>query len=123
MTKQQLASCAASRTFAAAVVAVAATLTAAGSCGLVNSDIATLSFDLPAKTYTFDADMAGASQLPQGTLPTVPCPPVGDCCSVAAVAGITCGPQLTLECDSGSGSCAATIPVQSPPQSIDLKSE
>lgn len=96
-------------------------------CGLINSDLATVSFDLPPKTYTFDtgqSDWAGAMSSAFATVPVIACDPVNqgaECCPAQlGAAGIDC---TKLTCDAASGSCAFTVLVTSPPQPIDLKNE
>jgi hypothetical protein len=76
-----------------------------GGCGLISSDISKLTFDLPTETYTFDT--AQWSNLPQGTIPAVPCPAV-DCCTAGAAAGIDCSTTM-LTCNA-SGVCEADVP-------------
>jgi len=107
-----------------AAVAVAVPLAFATGCGLISSDLAKVSFDLPPKTYTFDtgqadwnASMTGAFAM----VPSIPCSASADCCPVTiSAAGIDCS---MLICDSVSASCAFAVTVQSPPQMIDLKNE
>jgi|GEM_PF-1418284 len=109
---------------ALAALAVAVPLVFATGCGLISSDLAKVSFDLPPKTYTFDtgqadwnASMTGAFSM----VPTISCSAATDCCPLAvSAAGIDCS---MLICDTASASCAFAVTVQSPPQMIDLKNE
>jgi len=94
-------------------------------CGLISSDLATVSFDLPPKTYTFDTsqgDWKGSMSSAFAMVPAIPCTTDADCCSpLVAAQGIDC--TTTLVCDAPSGACAFAVDVQSPPQMIDLKNE
>jgi len=107
-----------------AALAIALPLTFATGCGLINSDLAKVSFDLPPKTYTFDTGQADWSSSMTGAfamVPTIACTANTDCCPLAiSAAGIDCS---MLVCDAPSGSCAFAVVVQSPPQMIDLKNE
>jgi hypothetical protein len=91
----------------------------AAGCGLVNSDITTIKFALPERTYTFDTAQAGW-KLPAATVPTIPCTDATLCTTVAAAAGID---QSAVICDAASGSCAATTTVETLPQTVNLKME
>lgn len=95
----------------------------AGGCGLISSDITSVKFDLPARSYTFDTAQAGAS-LPAATLPAVACTDSATCCTLAMVAapGVSCANVI---CDEASGTCALTAALETPPpqQTIDLKKE
>jgi hypothetical protein len=90
-----------------------------GGCGLVSSDIASLSFDLPERHYVFDAS---AWNLPAGTLPAVPCTADAMCCSAALLLGYDCTKNPPLVCDTpaSGGSCAVRLTLEPPPQIIDL---
>lgn len=90
-----------------------------GGCGLVSSDILTLTFDIPERHYVFDTATWG---LPATTVPALPCTSDATCCSAAALAGYDCAKSPPLVCDTsaGAGVCAAKLPVESPPQTIDL---
>lgn len=105
-------------------LASAAPLTVVLGCGLISSDIATVSFDLPPKTYSFDTSQAGwkgATSSAFATVPAIPCAADADCCAPAiAAAGIDCS---TLICDAPTQACAFAVTVESPPQTIDLKQE
>jgi hypothetical protein len=91
----------------------------APACSLVSSDIATINFDLPKKSYSFDTSKSGWN-LPAATLPSVPCTEPTSCCSLAMLAGIDCSIVI---CDGASGTCAFTATVETPPQTMNLKSE
>jgi hypothetical protein len=97
----------------------AAGIGAVGGCGLVSSDIATLSFDLPERHYVFDT---AAWNLPMATLPAVPCTSDAMCCSAALALGYDCtkGPALVCDTPTAVGACAVKLPVEPPPQIIDL---
>ncbi len=101
-----------------AVATVSVTGSATG-CGLISSDIATVRFAMPERTYTFDTASAGWN-LPPATLPVVPCTDATVCCAAATLASIDCS---TVICDATSGTCALTVTVENPPQAIDLKME
>jgi len=105
-------------------VATVAPLAFATGCGLINSDLAKVSFDLPPKTYTFDTSQADWNGPMTGTFATVPaiaCSTDADCCPVTiSAAGLDC---TMLTCDAASGTCAFAVVVQSPPQMINLKNE
>ena len=90
-------------------------------CGLISSDVATISFDLPPKHYVFDT---GTLNLPAGTLPSVPCTPGSDtCCALAGLAGYDCTKNPPLTCDDASSTCAISVTTETPPQTIDLHKE
>jgi hypothetical protein len=93
--------------------------TLAAACGLVNSDITTIKFALPERTYSFDTAQAGW-HLPSATLPTIPCTDANVCTTLAASAGIDSGAVI---CDAASGSCGVTATVETPPQTVNLKME
>jgi len=87
-------------------------------CGLVSTDIAKIGFDLPPKHYVFDT---AGFKLPAATLPSVPCATSDECCAAAALLGYDCAVDPPLVCESGA--CAAVVTVETPPASINLKSE
>jgi hypothetical protein len=94
---------------------------ATSGCGILSSDIASISFDLPARHYVFDT---AAWKLPAGTLPTIPCTSSDMCCTLAQqLVGYDCATNPALTCDTTASpsSCAVSIPVETPPQTIDLK--
>jgi len=105
-------------------LATVAPLAFATGCGLINSDLAKVSFDLPPKTYTFDtaqADWNGPMTGAFAMVPAIACTTDADCCPLAiSAAGIDC---TMLTCDAASASCAFAVVVQSPPQMINLKTE
>lgn len=92
-------------------------LTAA--CGLISSDIATIKFDLPERTYSFDTAKSGWN-LPPATLPEIPCTDDAGCCTLAmaAVPGINCNMVI---CEASQ--CAVKVTVETPPQTVNLKME
>jgi hypothetical protein len=96
------------RTRSRAIPGVLAAL-ALGGCGLISSDITKLTFDLPAQTYSFDTSMWG--NLPPAaaglTFPSIPCTADADCCTLGAVAGLSCS-MTPMACVSQS--CQAQIP-------------
>ena len=51
-------------------------LAAPAGCGLISSDVAKLTFDLPPKTYHY----ATPSGTPSGNVPPIPCTSNPDCC-------------------------------------------
>jgi hypothetical protein len=65
----------------------------AAGCGLISSDITRLTFLLPTKTYSFDAQ---TWNLPAGGVPNVGCTTAADCCPPGAT---DCA---SLACDGGS---------------------
>lgn len=95
----------------------------APGCGILSSDIATVSFDLPARHYVFDT---ATWKLPAGTVPAVPCTSSDLCCMLAQqLAGYDCAASPPLVCDTSTppGTCAVSIPVEPPPQTINLKQQ
>ena len=99
-------------------------LCAAFSCGLINSDIAKISFNLPQRTYSFDTSQAGwnsAAAAMFAMVPPIQCTTDEGCCSpLIMAAGINCS---LLTCDLPTQSCALVATVETPPQPIDIKSE
>jgi len=106
-------------------LATAAPLPFVTGCGLISSDLATVSFDLPPKSYTFDTgqgDWQGTMSSAFAMVPTINCSADSDCCAPQiAAAGIDCTTMLV--CDGPTASCAFAVDVQSPPQMIDLRNE
>lgn len=92
---------------------------ATAGCGLVSSDVATVMFDLPVRTYSFDTAQTGWN-LPPASLPAIACTDDQICCTTAQLAGIDCA---MVTCDAASATCALTVTVETPPQSIDLRDE
>ena len=94
------------------------------SCGLISSDIATISFNLPERTYSFNTSEAGWNSTKTAafsTVPSIPCTVDTDCQSpLLAAAGID---PSYLICDQPTQSCAFVITVETPPQTIDIKSQ
>jgi hypothetical protein len=91
--------------------------TLAGGCGLISSDLTTIKFALPERTYNFDTAMTGWN-LPAASLPMISCTEPTACCTLATLASIDCAMVI---CDASSGTCALTATVEIPPQAIDLK--
>ena len=61
---------------------VAIAMSGAFSCGLISSDIAKVSFNLPERTYSFDTSQAGwnsASTSAFSKVPSIPCTADADC--------------------------------------------
>jgi hypothetical protein len=89
------------------------------ACGLISSDIATVMFDLPQRTYSFDTAKSGWN-LPPATLPEIECSDDAGCCTLAmlAVTGINCDMVI---CDANK--CAVKVTVETPPQTVNLKME
>jgi hypothetical protein len=90
-------------------------------CGLVSADVASISFDLPERDYVFDTS---SWMLPSGTLPAIPCTSTDVCCDLAMVAGYDCASSsLPLICDTSQApsTCGFSIPIQTPPQTINLQ--
>ena len=95
---------------------------ALSACGLVSRDVSLLSFDLPAKSYSFDTNDS-SWKLPTGTFPRVPCGAgelVVDCCNPPArFPTPDCG-LTPLSCESGA--CTLKFPV-AVFQQVDLGQE
>ena len=96
-------------------------ITSAGACGLISSDITSVKFDLPSRSYNFDTAQAGVN-LPAATLLSLPCSAASDCCLLAGGAGIDCGLVICYT-DAPSPTCALTATIETPPQEVDLKKE
>jgi hypothetical protein len=109
------------RTFSLARLSGLVVLGALG-CGLISSDITKVTFDLPAKTYSFNASQWG---IPAGNTQAVPCggaSPVQDCCNPPALPGVT-KPDCTahpLMCVSGVCTLEQPVTVSN---SVNLKAE
>jgi len=94
-------------------------------CGLIDSDVARVSFDLPAKTYTFDAS---TFQLPSGATQEVPCGPgqtVVDCCNPPQPLPMPDCTMTPLSCEqnsAGTAVCTATVTV-AVTQAVNLSAE
>jgi hypothetical protein len=105
-----------------ALLAGGLVLAVAGGCGLVSSDVTTIKFALPARSYRFDTQQAAwktSTATSFASVPAIACTADTDCCSPAVMAlGIDCS---SLICDPGSGTCAFVVTVEAPPQQIDLK--
>jgi hypothetical protein len=90
-------------------------------CGLIKSDIGTLVFQLPSKSFSFDTT-SGGWKAPPGNFPTVACgtgQAVADCCNPPAGVKPDCN-ATPLACVNGA--CVLQFPV-TVSQRIDLKSE
>jgi hypothetical protein len=79
-------------------VAPALLLFGAASCGLINPDILSTTFDLPPKSYSFNTD---AWHLPPGSFPEVSCgagQAITDCCNPPdpLIAASTCSRATTV---------------------------
>jgi hypothetical protein len=96
-------------------------------CGLISSDIASVSFDLPTKSYSFDTNN-GMWKLPTGTFPEIPCGdglPIMDCCNPPDPLPKPNCAATPLTCEANAGGtnvCTLRFPV-SVVQSLDLKKE
>ena len=86
------------------------------ACGLISSDIATVKFNLPERTYSFDTSKSGWN-LPPAMLPTVPCADDATCRN-AVPAGVD---AASFFCDTGTSACALKVTVETMPQTINLK--
>jgi hypothetical protein len=90
-------------------------------CGLIKADIATLVFQLPSKSFSFDT-ASGGWKAPPGNFPRVDCGPtlaVMDCCNPPAGVKPDCA-VTPLACVNSV--CVLEFPV-TVSQRIDLKSE
>jgi hypothetical protein len=96
-------------------------MTSAGGCGLINSDITSIKFNLPPQHYSFDTAQAGAN-LPNAPLPSIDCADDATCCSMATlvIPGIDCSP---IVCDAATNTCALTATIETPPQKVNLKAQ
>ena len=86
-------------------------LVASAGCGLISSDIAKLTFDLPPKTYHY----ATPSGTPSGNVPAIPCASNADCC----MAPIDCT-ATPLTCDGSNCQLQLTVTMSN---MIDLATE
>lgn len=101
---------------------VAGGLVLMAGCGLVSSDIATLTFQIPPKSFSFDTS-SSMWKAPPGSFPPVPCGAgqvVTDCCHPPAPAPSPDCMATPLACEDSV--CALEFPV-SISQKIDLKAE
>jgi hypothetical protein len=107
-----------------AIATLVGPLLLGAGCGLLNSDLTTVMFDLPERTYAFDTSQSqwnGGTSSTFSTVPTIPCAATTDCCPLAvSAAGIDCA---MLICDAPTQSCAFTVLVQTPAQMVNLKNE
>jgi hypothetical protein len=95
-------------------------LLALAACGLLSRDLASLSFDLPPKSYGFDTK---SWSLPAGAFPLVPCGAtqlVVDCCNPPAPLPKPNCVLTPLSCESGA--CTLHFPVTTA-QQMDLTKE
>jgi hypothetical protein len=103
------------------VVGLAAAIGGGIGCGLINSDIATLTFQLPSKSFSFDTNNS-MWKAPPSSFPRVDCGPAGpvtDCCAPPGGAAVDCN-ATPLVC--AGGVCTLEFPVTLS-QTINLKSE
>jgi hypothetical protein len=107
--------------WSASSVALAGALAGLIGCGLI-SDIASLTFQLPSKSFSFDTSNP-MWKAPPGTFPAVSCgagQPVTDCCHPPA-------PAPTPDCNATPLDCVAGVCVLEFPitvtQKIDLRNE
>src|SRR5882724_6733078 len=92
-------------------------------CGLVSSDIGSITFSLPSKSFSFDTASAGWKAPPAGFNMAVPCGAgqlVTDCCHPPAPAPAPDCVATPLACVNSV--CALEFPVNIS-QKIDLKNE
>ena len=93
-----------------------------GGCGLISSDITSLTFQMPSKTFSFDTANA-MWKAPPGTFPAVACGTgqvVTDCCHPPSPAPTPDCVATPLACENSV--CVVEFPV-SITQKIDLKAE
>jgi hypothetical protein len=86
-------------------------LAAPAGCGLISSDVAKLTFDLPPKTYHY----ATPSGTPSGNVPPIPCTSNPDCC----MSPIDCN-TTPLTCDGANCQLQLTVTMSN---MIDLATE
>jgi hypothetical protein len=86
-------------------------LTMAGGCGLIDSDITKLTFDLPEKTYHLDTGMWGAVP---ANIPAVPCTDTAFCCAL-----INCATQPVI-CENSVCTAEVAVAVR---QAVNLSQE
>jgi hypothetical protein len=89
-------------------------------CGLVSRDVASVAFDLPSKSYSFDTK---TWNLPSGMLPKIPCGAgqiIVDCCNPPAPVPKPDCTMTPLVCENAV--CTLELPV-STFQQMDLKME
>lgn len=88
-------------------------------CGLISSDITTIKFSLPQRSYSFDAASIGT--VPPGTLvPTVSCTDTTLCCAAATAAQIPCS---NVACEGSPMACTLHAVIETQPQTVNLKME
>ena len=107
-------------------VTTAALLVLGTGCGLISSDIAKVSFDLPARSYRFDTQQAGwntaATSMFTG-VPAIACASDADCCPTE-ITLLFPECATSIVCDTvTTGTCAYKVTVEAPPATIDLKME
>lgn len=105
----------------AAVCGLSVLFASVAGCGLISSDIASIGFDLPERSYTFDTEKKGVN-LPAASLPSLACTDAAGCCAAATLAGIDCA-LVTCATEAPSPTCAIVATIETPPQKVDLKSE
>jgi hypothetical protein len=107
------------------IVLACALLMGSAGCGLLDSNITTTSFVLPAQVFSLDTSMW--TNIPAGTTQPVPCgtgQAVTDCCNPPAPAptpDCTTTPLVCAADSSGASVCTAQIP-ESFPTEINLGS-
>jgi hypothetical protein len=101
-------------------IAAACAFVSVISCGLIDPDITKVGFDLPPRTYSFDAAQLN---LPAGATMEVPCGPgqtITDCCAPPAPLPAPNCAMTPIVCEAGLCTARITI-VQS--QTMDLANE
>jgi hypothetical protein len=94
-------------------------------CGLIDSDVARIRFQLPAKTYSFNTSMFN---LPSGSTPEVPCgagQTVTDCCNPPQPLPMPDCAMTQLVCEpngAGTSVCTAVV-AASVAQAVNLSAE
>jgi hypothetical protein len=87
---------------------------AAVGCGLISSDITKVTFDLPARTYTFDSSALG---VPAGNTTAVPCGgtnAVQDCCNPPMPLPKPDCTATPIVCEAPAGSAAKVCTLEQP---------
>jgi hypothetical protein len=94
---------------------------ASAGCGLVSSDVTTVTYAMPKKSYKFDTASSGW-KAPPGTYPAISCGPggvVADCCQGLPGASVDCA-TTPLVCDQGVCTLQFDVSVA---QAVDLRNE
>jgi hypothetical protein len=89
---------------------VASLLAAGAGCGLIDPNVTETSFNLPSKSYSFDASTFNA---PAGITQEIPCGDVlvGNCCTPPLGADCTVTPLTCEQNENGMDVCTATVTV------------